>query len=119
MPAVDEDGNARAGIRLPFIQAPIATYSGWNFRTPDIGSPDQLNGESGSIYPFAPTVALRPPGDSRRAMEERYTSREQYVGKVVAAARALITERLWLAEDLPELIDQAGMQYDWVVSGTR
>ena len=49
VPAVDEDGNARAGIRMPLVEAPIATYSGWNFRTPEIGSPDQLNGESGSF----------------------------------------------------------------------
>ncbi len=119
VPAVDEDGNARAGIRLPFVQAPIATYSGWNFRTPQIGSADQLNGEAGSIYPFARTRADRSPADSRRSIEERYTSREQYLGKVVAAARQLIAERLWLAEDLPELIDQAGIQYDWAVSAAR
>jgi hypothetical protein len=119
VPAVDEDGNARAGIRMPLVQAPIATYSGWNFRTPDIGSPDQLNGEAGSIYPFAATRASRLPGDSRRSMEERYTSREQYLGKVIAAARQLIRDRFWLAEDLPDLIDQAGVQYDWAVGATR
>jgi hypothetical protein len=116
VPAVDEDGNARAGIRLPFIQAPIATYSGWNFRTPDIGSPDQLNGESGSFYPFARTRAERAPDDSRRSIEERYTSRDQYLGKVMEAARELLRGRLWLAEDLPDLIDQAKLQYDWAVS---
>jgi hypothetical protein len=119
VPAVDEDGNARAGIRVPFIQAPIATYSGWNFRTPDIGSSDQLNGESGSFYPFARTRAERARDDSRRSVEERYTSKEQYLGKIMAAARQLIHDRLWLVEDLPDLIDQASVQYDWAVSTSR
>ena len=113
VPAVDEDGNARAGIRMPLVQAPIATYSGWNFRTPAIGSADQLNGEAGSFYPFAKTRAERGAADSRRSIEERYTSRDQYVGKVIAAARQLIAERFWLADDLPDLIDQAVIQYDW------
>ena len=115
VPAVDEDGNARAGIRMPFVQAPIATYSGWNFRTPSIGSADQLNGEAGSFYPFAKAHAERGAADSRRSIEERYTSRDQYVGKVIAAARQLIAERFWLAEDLLDLIDQAGIQYDWAI----
>jgi hypothetical protein len=119
VPSVDADGNAVAGIRLPFIQAPIATYSGWNFRTPDIGSPDQLNGEAGSFYPFARTRAELSADDSRRSIEERYSSREQYLGKVIEAARQLIRDRFWLPEDLPDLIDQAGRQYDWAVQATR
>jgi Alpha/beta hydrolase domain len=119
VPAVDQDGNARSGIRMPAVQAPIATYSGWNFRTPDIGSADQLNGEAGSIYPFARTRADRAPGDNRRSMEERYSSREQYLGKVIAAARQLITDRFWLADDLPDLVDQAGVQYAWAVGTKR
>ncbi len=113
VPAVDSDGNARAGIRMPTVEAPIATYTGWNFRTPQIGSADQLNGEAGSVYPFAATRATRKPGDSRQSIEERYTSREQYLGKVMEAARAMVAGRLWLAADLPDLIDQAGAQYDW------
>jgi hypothetical protein len=28
-------------------------------------------------------------------------------------------DHLWLAEDLPDLIDQAGVQYDWAVSTSR
>ena len=30
VPAVDADGNARAGIRLPDIAVPLATHAGWN-----------------------------------------------------------------------------------------
>jgi len=113
VPAVDEDGNARAGIRMPQVEVPIATYSGWNFRTPAVGSSDQLNGEAGSIFPFP---RRHSPSDSRRSIEERYASRDQYLGKIVAAARQLIADRLWLTEDLPDLIDQATAQYEWAAN---
>jgi hypothetical protein len=120
VPAVDADGNARAGVRMPLVEVPIATYSGWNFRTPQIGSPDQLNGEAGSIFPFASTRAKRAStNDPRLSIEERYTSREQYLGKVMKAARELIEARLWLAADLPDLIDQALIQYDWAVASNH
>jgi hypothetical protein len=113
VPAVDQDGNARAGIRLPAVQVPVATYAGWNYRAAEIGSPDQFLGEAGSIYPFAPTRVRRPAGDSRMSIEERYTSREQYLGKIAIAARQLIGEGFLLAADLPDLIDHAASYYDW------
>jgi hypothetical protein len=115
VPAVDADGNARAGIRLPSIQVPVATYAGWNYRTPGIGAGDQLLGEAGSMYPFAPTRAARSQGDSRLSLEERYTSRDQYLGKIAQAGRQLIAERFLLPGDLADVIHQAAMQYDWAV----
>jgi hypothetical protein len=114
VPAVDQDGNARAGIRLPSVQVPVATYAGWNYRSPGMGSADQFLGEAGSMYPFARTRAQRAVGDSRRSLEERYASRDEYLGKVAVAGRQLINERLMAAEDLAEVIEQAAAQYDWV-----
>ena len=113
VPAVDADGNARAGIRLPTVAVPLATYAGWNFRSAAIGSPDQLNGEAGSVHVFARTPEDRQPGDSRRSVAERYRSREEYLGRVMAAARELVAQRLYRAADLPDLIAQAGAEYDW------
>ncbi|HYM09303.1 MAG TPA: alpha/beta hydrolase domain-containing protein [Bryobacterales bacterium] len=116
-PAVDQDGNNRAGIRLPEIQVPLATYAGWNYRTPSMGLPDQFAGETGSFYPFARTRAERiARGDPRLSIEERYTSREQYLGKIVEAARRLVAERFLLAQDLPDEIDRALAYYDWFTS---
>jgi hypothetical protein len=115
VPAVDQDGNGRAGIRLPTVQVPVATYAGWNYRAPDVGSPDQFLGEAGSIYPFSPTASLRAHGDSRLSIAERYASRDQYLGKIAIAARQLIVDRFLLAGDLPDVIDQAGVLYDWAM----
>ena len=53
VPAVDDDGNDRAGIRLPEIEVPLATHKGWNYRLPSIGAPDRLAGEFGSYLAFA------------------------------------------------------------------
>jgi hypothetical protein len=118
VPAVDQDGNNRAGIRLPAIQVPIATYAGWNFRSPASGASDQLSGEAGSFHPLARTRAGRG-RDSRRSLEERYTGREQYLGMIREAARKLISERLLLAAELPDLLDQAAVQYDWATRPDR
>ena len=76
VPEVDEDGNERAGIRLPEVAVPLATYTGWNFRKPEIGSPNELVSLLGSSIPFAPTRAAREAAkDPRRSIEERYHRR--------------------------------------------
>ena len=33
MPKTDEDGNEIAGIRLPDVTVPLATYTGWSLRS--------------------------------------------------------------------------------------
>jgi hypothetical protein len=120
VPAVDENGNARAGIRLPCVDVPIATYTGWNYRAAGTGATDQFAGEAGSFFPFARTRAEREAkGDSRLSIEERYASRDQYVGKVALAARKLVENRYLLREDVPDVIDFAVAQYDWAVRRDR
>ena len=120
IPAVDGDGNSRAGIHLPDVQVPLATYAGWNYRAPSIGAPDQLAGEAGSFYPFPRTKAERlGTGDSRLSIEERYQSRDQYVGKFTMAARSLVAEGFLQAQDVPEAIDRALAYYDWFIGSRK
>ena len=120
VPAVDRDGNSRAGIRLPAIELPVGTYGGWNFRSPTIGSADQLFGEIGSFHPLARTKAGRlASGDSRLSIEERYTSREEYLAKVSSLARQMIGDRLLLPQDLPDVVGQAAALYDWATQPAR
>ena len=60
---LDEDGNEIAGIRLPDLTVPLATYSGWNLRHPDVGNPGLIIGITGGLagwtLPFARTTSLR------------------------------------------------------------
>ena len=115
--AVDEDGNELGGIRLPDISAPLATHTGWNLRHPDISAPDQLLGLFigliGSTVPFAATRAEREAsGDPRLSIEERYNSKEDYLGRFRRAAQTLVDEGYLLSEDLEKLVLQASERYD-------
>ncbi len=100
VPKTDADGNDIAGIRLPEIAVPVATYSGWNVRAADKAADDLCNA-SGQKIPFAATKKEREStGDSRLSIQERYRSHGVYVAKVTAAATKLAKERLLLREDV-------------------
>jgi hypothetical protein len=121
VPAVDQDGNEVCGIRLPYQAVPLATYTGWNLRHPDIGGAGQIlstGGASGgtlvgSTIPFPVTrEAGEAAEDPRRSIAERYPSREDYLERVRRATQALIDARYLLAEDFEEIISQAAQHYD-------
>lgn len=103
--AVDADGNELAGIRLPPIAVPLGTYTGWNVYR---AQPCELCDRDGSLIPFARTKSERQAaGDPRPSLEERYGSREAYVGKVKAAAAALVSDRLLLPADAAAYVEAA------------
>jgi hypothetical protein len=103
--AVDADGNEIAGIRLPPIAAPLATYTGWNVYR---AQPGELCDRDGSRIPFARSRAAREAADDPRpSLEERYGNREACVAKVREAARALVAERLLLPMDADAFIAAA------------
>ena len=107
VPKVDADGNDIAGIRLPPVAAPIATYTGWGVRGAAFGGPDGCE-HFGQSIPFAATRAERQAsGDPRLSIEERYPSHEGYVDAVTRAARALERERLLLARDVANYVAAA------------
>ena len=114
VPAVDEDGNDRAGIRLPEIEVPLATHTGWSYRHPSIGAPDRLASEIGSYLPFPLTREDRErTSDPRKSVEERYESEMAYIGAITDSALALVTRRYLLVEDLPEIVSRAREHYHW------
>ncbi len=119
--AVDGDGNELAGIRMPMVQAPLATYAGWNLRHADIGGEGQILSSGGatggtligSTIPFPATREAREEtGDPRLSIEERYASPEDYVAQVRRAAEAMIAEEYILEEDLPRICRQAAAHYE-------
>jgi Alpha/beta hydrolase domain len=117
VPAVDEAGNDRAGIRLPEIAIPLATHTGWNYRAPSIGSPDRLASEIGSYLPLPRTKADREQTkDGRKSIEERYPSKEDYLGRISLAALSLVDDRFLLADDVGDVVRRAARHYDWATS---
>lgn len=104
----DKDGNGIAGIKLPAIEVPIATYTGWNLTTEGFGGKDRLCTASGSYIPFAKTKAERlQSGDPRLSIQERYLSHDDYVKRVTESALNLVKDRLLLWEDAEEIIKAA------------
>jgi Alpha/beta hydrolase domain len=107
VPKVDRDGNDLAGIRLPAVQVPSGTYTGWNLQ-PGWLAVDELSGLLGSYIPFSKTKADgRKTGDPRLSLEERYKDHSDYVQQVSCAARRLVDERFLLPEDAERMIDEA------------
>jgi hypothetical protein len=103
---VDADGNMTEGVRHPNLVAPIGTYTGWNMRREGFGEGGQCAG-SGSFIPFATTRAARQTsGDPRLSVEERYPSHQAYVSAVQQAAQELVRERLILAGDAADIVQQ-------------
>jgi hypothetical protein len=90
----DADGNARGGIRLPFMAAPLGHYNG-------------IELQYGCIAGGFPQVAIVTGTFVRDdAILERYRNHGKYVSAVVRAAR-LAFEKGWLLEDDKEAFIRA------------
>jgi hypothetical protein len=113
---VDADGNEVAGIRMPWLQVPLATHTGWNLRHPSTGAPEELFSFLGSTIPLAKTKAEREKaGDPRPSIAERYSGRDDYLAKTRAAAKSLAGGRYVLESDVDAIVAQAGTHWDhWV-----
>jgi hypothetical protein len=107
VPRVDKDGNDIAGIRLPAVEIPAGTYTGWNLRPRGLAE-DELSGLLGSFIPFAKTRAeRRKNGDPRLSLQERYKNKADYVQRISRAVRALVDQRFLLLEDGERIIAEA------------
>lgn len=100
VPAVDADGNDVPGVRAPMVEAPLATYTGWNIRSRGWGH-GAMHEFSGSTIPLPDTPEeARMTGDPRRSIRERYGDAAGYVAAIRAAAERLVADGLMLEEDV-------------------
>jgi hypothetical protein len=98
VPKTDADGNDIPGLRLPEVQVPIATYTGWALRA----APQNDDGceAAGQFILFPKTKAERTAtGDPRLSLEERYGNVETYSSKLQAAIDGLVRSGLLLPVD--------------------
>ena len=116
VPRVDADGNEIDGIRHPIHQAALGTFTGWNFRAPSIGAPEQLSDMIGSYFPFARTEAERKQsGDPRPSVAERYQNRDAYLARLRESAEALAAERFLLPADIDAVVEEGAAQWEFVM----
>jgi hypothetical protein len=116
VPQVNADGNDEGGIPLPEVAVPLGTHTGWNVSTFQLSGLRYLAGLVGSFQPFARTKAERDQsGDSRLSIEERYTSRQEYLQRVRRAATDLVRERFVRQEDVESVVQQAERTWSFLV----
>jgi len=114
VPAVDADGNELAGIRLPDVAVPLATYTGWNLRAAAYGAEGMLAPYNGSYLAFARTRDERlKNGDPRPSVLERYPTREVYLARVAQAALQLRDDGFLLDEDAVAILRTAAKKQLW------
>ena len=90
-PKVDANGNALAGVLMPDVSVPLATYTGWNLRGAG-HAPGEGCIASGSAIPLAISAAAKAVGhDSRASLADLYKGRADYQQKVDAAADKLVS----------------------------
>jgi hypothetical protein len=119
---LNDDLNEIAGIRLPELSVPLATFTGWNLRHPKHCNPDLFLGISGglagSTIPFPATRFQREStGDPRLSIEERYHSREDYLQKLREAGKVLVGEGYLLEEDIEGIVQRSAEIWNVFTSG--
>jgi hypothetical protein len=91
--AIDSTGNEVAGVALPVVAVPVASYTGWNPRRPVPGLPNPLYEFVGSCLPLLSA--------------DRLPQRDEYQRAVRAAAERLVGRRLLLAIDVDRTVREA------------
>ena len=110
IPVPDADGNDLGGVAAPMVQAPLATYTGWNLRGRHAGHGATFE-FTGSTIPFPETPEEREATrDPRTSILERYGSKEGYIAAIRTAAEKLVSEGLMLEEDVERAVALAA---DW------
>jgi hypothetical protein len=113
VPQVDHDGTDLTGVRLPELEVPVATYTGWNLRDLGIGMPQEKISFVGSYIPFPKTAAERErTHDPRSSIAERYKSREEYLRLYREAAERLVKQRFLLPGDVPAVMQRGAQEWE-------
>jgi hypothetical protein len=106
VPKADAIGNDMPGVRLPDVEVPRATRTGWNFYNAPFPT-GELCDRDGSMMALAKTDADKAAGDARPSLSGLYPTAADYAAKVKAAADALVAARLLLPEDAEKSVAAA------------
>ena len=105
-PVYGDDNNERGTLELPSLAVPVATFTSWNLRSPEVGAETELLKLNGSYIPFSRTAQDRKrTGDPRPALLERYRNYEDYRAQFLATVRSMIDQRYLLPEEVDYLMN--------------
>ncbi len=114
VPQVDGDGNELGGIRMPEIAVPLASYTGWNLRSPAIGAPTELLPFLGSWIRFARSQQQQAAdSDPRSSIPERYATETDYLARIDSAAGKLVSAGFLLNDDLSLIHERAAKEWQY------
>jgi hypothetical protein len=102
---LDDDGNERAGVRLPHVSVPLDVSFGWNPERPRAGVPVETWNLAGGRAALPAAEILR-----------RYGDADAYLARVRAGAEALVAARHLLAGDVDAVLADARRRWDAAVS---
>jgi len=102
---------------VPDVSVPVATNTGWNFRSESVGGTSEIYNLLGSYIPFAMTKADRDARkDPRLSLAERYRDRDDYLSKLRAAAQELVKSRYLLPEDVENVVKRGQAQWAFLTA---
>ncbi len=117
VPQVDSDGNDLGGIALPEITVPLATYTGWNLRAPEIGLPTARQAFLGSFLPLPLTPAdAAAHHDPRTPILTRYHEYADYRTRFADALDQLIAARYLLPDERDPLLARSQQEWTWITT---
>jgi hypothetical protein len=99
----DAFGNGLGGVRLPSLEAPVATYTPGNQADPSLPPFLQFIGN------LACRLASSESAFDEATLDELYPNHGSYVSQVVAAANQLRAEGLLLSKDRTTIVNRASM----------
>ncbi len=103
VPKVDKNGNEIAGILMPELAVPVATYAGWNVRGAYHSLGESCSSTGSSIQLPLTAAAAQAAGDSRAPLSNLYLGRADYISKFSAATDALVSRGFITALDAANL----------------
>ena len=113
---VNKLGNEIGGVQNVELAVPLATYTPWNLRKGYKGGAHEILDFRGTFIPFPKTEKERSErNDPRPSIASLYSSKEDFLKKVEAAAKDLVQQGFLLEVDVPRVKDRNAAYWDWIM----
>jgi hypothetical protein len=109
LPTTDGQSNDKAGVKMPDIAVPLATFKGYSLRNSGYVQGDQY-GLNASQLSFALNPTLKSAQDSRKSVQELYGTKAAYLVAWNQAVSNLVAQGFMLSDDATMYQNRGVMQ---------